>query len=181
MIFLPTLFIKDKNFMKIVCSHYLLLPIKFFMKKCRIPTRCFLFLIIIISQNSLAQNPENWTSSQLTEPSQLAAIMKSNKDVPVIFSIGPAAIIPNSIDIGMVKDEKNLDKFKEHISKLPKSTNILIYCGCCPFAHCPDVRPAIAALQNMHFTNYHLLDLPHNIKTDWIDKGYPVNKINTAK
>jgi hypothetical protein len=25
----------------------------------------------------------------------------------------------------------------------------------------------------MKFTNYHLLNLPHNIKTDWISKGYP--------
>jgi hypothetical protein len=73
----------------------------------------------------------------------------------------------------MVKDEKNLAKFQEQISKLPKSTNILIYCGCCPFEHCPDVRPAITLLQRMQFTNYHLLDLPHNIKTDWIAKGYP--------
>jgi thiosulfate/3-mercaptopyruvate sulfurtransferase len=87
--------------------------------------------------------------------------------------VGPGAIIPNSIEIGMVKDEKNLAKFQEQISKLPKSTNILIYCGCCPFEHCPDVRPAIALLQRMQFTNYHLLDLPHNIKTDWIAKGYP--------
>jgi len=29
-------------------------------------------------------------------------------------------------------------------------------------------------LKSMKFTNYHLLDLPHNIKTDWIAKGYPV-------
>jgi hypothetical protein len=106
----------------------------------------------------------------------LAATLKANKDVPIIFSVGPDAIIPNSIDIGMVKDEKNLAKFKVQISRLSKSDNILIYCGCCPFEHCPNVRPAIAVLQNMQFTNYHLLDLPHNIKTDWIDKGYPVTK-----
>jgi hypothetical protein len=28
----------------------------------------------------------------------------------------------------------------------------------------------------MKFTNYRLLDLPHNIKKDWIDKGYPTVK-----
>ena len=141
---------------------------KYYTIKC-----CFIFLLIISCENSPAQNPENWTSKQLTEPSELAETLKANKNVPVIFSVGPGAIIPNSIDIGMVKDEKNLAKFREQISKLPKSTNILIYCGCCPFEHCPDVRPAIALLQQMKFTNYHLLDLPHNIKTDWIAKGYP--------
>lgn len=143
------------------------------MKKYQIVTYFFFALIITACNNSSAQNPENWTSKQLMEPSELATTLKENKDVPIIFSVGPEAMIPNSVNIGMVKDKDNLAKFKEQISKLPKSANILIYCGCCPFEHCPDVRPAIALLQSMQFTNYHLLDLPHNIKTDWIAKGYP--------
>jgi len=137
---------------------------------------CFILFLIISGRNLFAQNPENWTSKELMSPSALAEVLKADKDVPVIFSVGPSAVIPNSIDIGMVKDEKNLDKFKKQISKLPRSTNILIYCGCCPYEHCPNTRPAIAALQSMKFTNYHLLDLPHNIKTDWIAKGYPVKE-----
>lgn len=144
------------------------------MKKISIAQYFLILLLIISCNNSFAQNPENWTSKQLVAPDALATTLKTNKDVPVIFSVGPGAIIPNSIDIGMVNDEKNLDKFKEQLSKLPKSTNIVIYCGCCPYEHCPDVRPAIATLKSMQFTNYHLLDLPHNIKTDWISKGYPV-------
>lgn len=143
------------------------------MKKFHFIQYCFLILIALSCKNSTAQNPENWTSKQLTEPAALATTLKTHKDVPVMFSVGPAALIPNSIDIGMVKDEANLAKFKAQISKLPKSANILIYCGCCPYEHCPDVRPAIALLKSMQFTNYHLLDLPHNIKTDWISKGYP--------
>lgn len=143
------------------------------MKKYQLLAVCFVIFILSACKNSSGQNPENWTSEQLTEPSALAATLKENKEVPVMFSVGPGAVIPNSIDIGMVKDEDNLVKFRQQISKLPKSTNILIYCGCCPFEHCPNVRPAIALLQKMKFTNYHLLNLPHNIKTDWIAKGYP--------
>jgi hypothetical protein len=135
-----------------------------------------LLITTVLSYAAVAQNPENWTSKQLTQPASLAATLSSGKDLPVIFSVGPGAIIPHSIDIGMVKDEKNLAKLKEQLGKLPASTNILIYCGCCPYERCPDVRPAIALLQAMKFTNYHLLDLPHNIKTDWIAKGYPVAK-----
>ena len=143
------------------------------MKKLITITCCTILFLIGFCKNLSAQNPENWTSKDLTEPSALAATIKSDKHVPLIFCIGPGAVIPHSIDIGMVKDERNLSKFKEEISKIPKSTNILIYCGCCPFEHCPNVRPAIALLQSMQFTNYHLLDLPTNIKTDWIAKGYP--------
>jgi len=124
-------------------------------------------------QQCSAQKPENWTKDQLLEPAVLAKIIESNKDLPMIYCVGPGVVIPNSIDIGMTNDENNLKKFKDSVSNLPRNTNIVIYCGCCPFEHCPNVRPAIALLQQMKFTNYHLLNLPHNIKTDWIQKGYP--------
>ncbi|MEO8765887.1 MAG: rhodanese-like domain-containing protein [Ginsengibacter sp.] len=146
------------------------------MKKHTIIKYSFLLLAFACNKNSFAQNPENWTSKDLIQPAGLAAILKTNKDLPVIFNIGPGAIIPGSVNIGMVKDEKNLAKFKEAISKIAKTAQIVIYCGCCPYDHCPNVRPAIALLQDMEFTNYHLLDLPHNIKTDWIAKGYPVTE-----
>lgn len=135
-----------------------------------------LMLILLIVNNTLAQNPENWTSKQLIEPSELAQVLQSGKDLPVIISVGPGATIPHSIDIGTVKEQENLKKFKKELSTVPKETKIVIYCGCCPFDHCPNVRPAIAVLQDMKFSAYQLLNLPHNIKADWIDKGYPVSQ-----
>jgi len=135
-----------------------------------------LMLILLISDTTWAQNPENWTSRQLIEPSELAQVLQSGKDLPVIISVGPGATIPHSIDIRMVKEQENLKKFKKELSTVPKETKIVIYCGCCPFDHCPNVRPAIAVLKDMKFTTYRLLNLPNNIKADWIDKGYPVSK-----
>ena len=135
-----------------------------------------LMLVLLISNTTWAQNPENWTSGQLIEPSELAQVLQSGKDLPVIISVGPGATIPHSIDIGMVKEQENLKKFKKELSTVPKETKIVIYCGCCPFDHCPNVRPAIAVLKDMKFTTYQLLNLRNNIKADWIDKGYPVSK-----
>ena len=135
-----------------------------------------LMLILLISATTWAQKPENWTSRQLIEASKLAQVLQSAKDLPIIISVGPGATIPHSIDIGMVKEQENLDKFKKELSTVPKETKIVIYCGCCPFDHCPNVRPAIEVLRDMKFTNYQLLNLPNNIKADWIDKGYPVSK-----
>ena len=112
----------------------------------------------------------------MIQPAELAEKISSGKDVPVIISVGPGASIPNSIDIGMVKDKENLEKLKDELKSLPKETKIVVYCGCCPFEHCPNVRPAINVLKELQFTNYKLLNLPHNIKTDWIDKGYQVAK-----
>ena len=127
-------------------------------------------------QKAAAQNPINWTNDQLLQPSELATALKDNKDISVIFSIGPGAIIPHSRDMGMIKEEDNMKKFKQELESLPKDTSIVIYCGCCPYEHCPNVRPAIELLKEMKFTNYKLLDLTHNIKIDWINKGYPTGQ-----
>jgi hypothetical protein len=135
----------------------------------------FFILTLILTgfQPCRAQQSPDWTESQLMAPAALASAIQSGKNIPIIYCVGPGAAIAHSIDIGMTGDSVNLRKFKEVLSKVPRDADIVIYCGCCPFAHCPNVRPAMAVLQEMKFTDYHLLNLPHNIKADWIEKGYP--------
>jgi len=64
---------------------------------------------------------------------------------------------------------------KQELDKLPRDANVVVYCGCCPFAVCPNIRPAFALLNEMKFKNQKLLNLPKNIKVDWIDHDYPVS------
>jgi thiosulfate/3-mercaptopyruvate sulfurtransferase len=124
-----------------------------------------------IKQN---KNQEPWTSGQLMNPADLASVISDPKArKPLIFCVGPGALILGSLDMGPAKEKENLEKFKLQLSKLPKDANIVIYCGCCPFEHCPNIRPAFSLLKEMKFTNAHLLNLEHNIKTDWVAKGYP--------
>jgi thiosulfate/3-mercaptopyruvate sulfurtransferase len=134
------------------------------------------FLSLLFLQKANAQNPTNWTKDQLLEPAELAKTIAANKDIPLIYSVGPGALIPRSVVIGMTNDEKNLAAFKKQLSTTPKGASIVVYCGCCPFEHCPNIRPAINALKELHFTNYKLLNLSQNIKADWIDKGYPLKE-----
>ena len=130
-------------------------------------------LCFLLFTPSLAQEP--WTEKQLMPPLELANLINSSSpEKPVIFSIGVAAVIKGSIDIGPARDKANIDKFRKELGKLPKNSNIVIYCGCCPFMHCPNIRPAFRLLNEMGFTNQKLLNLSTNIKTDWINKGYPV-------
>jgi len=51
---------------------------------------------------------------------------------------------------------------------------MVIYCGCCPFTKCPNIRPAFQQLKKMGFTNVKVLDLPVNLQTNWIAIGYPL-------
>lgn len=137
--------------------------------------RLFCFVVAaLVSAVSCAQNPINWTEKQLMEPAELAAAIKENKNLPTIISIGPGSTIPYSTHIGMVNDKEGLSRLRTLLDKLPKDDKIVIYCGCCPFEHCPNVRPAISALKEKKFTNYFLLNIPKNMKTNWIDQGYPV-------
>jgi hypothetical protein len=119
--------------------------------------------------------PNPWTDSQLLEPSVLAAQIKTGgTDIPLILNIGAVEDIKGATHIGAVNDTKNLEKLKNTVKDLPKNTAIVIYCGCCPFARCPNIRPAFAELVKSGFTNVKLLNLPANLKTNWIGKGYPL-------
>lgn len=139
-----------------------------------------IFVISIItfgSYSNKAYAADPWTASQLLAPAELNKTL-SNPKAPktYIYSIGYQAVIKNSIDIGAGGDKENQKKLKQQLSKLPKDANIVIYCGCCPFDRCPNVRPVFNMLNEMGFKNHKLLNLPKNIKVDWIDKGYSVKK-----
>jgi len=144
-------------------------------------TKILIVLFFTLATSVFADNTftiqsqsDPWTPQQLLAPADLAKVLDNPKEPqPVIFSIGLQAIIKGSIDIGPMTP-KNLNTLKEQLGKLPMHTQIVVYCGCCPFSNCPNVRPAMKLLKEMQFTNYKLLNLPKNVKVDWIDKGYPM-------
>ena len=118
-----------------------------------------------------------WTKNQLMEPAALAALISDPKSPkPVIFNIGVVDNIKGARNMGAASEELTLRKFKKALSTLPKSTTVVVYCGCCPFSPCPNIRPAFKTLQAAGFTNARLLNLQTNLKTDWISKGYPIEK-----
>ncbi|MDR4954069.1 rhodanese-like domain-containing protein [Chryseobacterium sp. ES2] len=122
------------------------------------------------------QKQDPWKDSQLMDPVLLASRIEKNKTKDlVIISVGPEAIIKGSVDIGPTHEPENLEKLRNYLKDIPKNREIVVYCGCCPFVKCPNIRPAFALLIEMGFKNAKLLNLPKNIKTDWLDKDYPTN------
>jgi thiosulfate/3-mercaptopyruvate sulfurtransferase len=118
--------------------------------------------------------PEPWTNSQLIAPADLATkLVHHDTNKPLVYCIGPGALILGSVDMGPAQEKENLEKFKQALEKLPRNADIVIYCGCCPFERCPNIRPAFRLLVEMKFINARLLNLEHNIRTDWVAKGYP--------
>ncbi|MCC6846659.1 MAG: rhodanese-like domain-containing protein [Bacteroidetes bacterium] len=121
--------------------------------------------------------PDPWTEKQLMPPAALAQILNEpNGKKPIVLSIGFGGGIKGSKEIGAADDKEGIENLKKELNNFPKDANIVIYCGCCPFENCPNVRPAFELLNEMKFTNHSLLNLPQNLKADWIDKGYPMER-----
>ncbi len=120
-----------------------------------------------------------WSDSDLIQPAKLAAMLRPGySHQPAIFNIGVMEDIKASTHIGPVSKEENLSRLNEQINLLPKNTLVVFYCGCCPFAKCPNIRPAFLALKKAGFTQAKLLNLPQNLNVDWIKAGYPMkNKL----
>lgn len=117
-----------------------------------------------------------WKETELIEPAVLAVAIKPGNIKGLILNIGAVEDIPGATHIGAVSDRVNMAKLQKILAGLPKNTAIIIYCGCCPFTKCPNIRPAYNELKKLGFSEVKVLDLPKNLKTNWIDQGYPLAK-----
>lgn len=115
----------------------------------------------------------------MIEPNELAAHLAAKKTNPTIIQVGPNTLyrqkhIPGAVYAGPASKPEGIDLLKKAVSGLPTNAEIIIYCGCCPFANCPNVKPAFAQLQQMGYTNVKVMHVETNFATDWANKGYPV-------
>lgn len=132
------------------------------------------FSIVTIVKKKMQKDA--WTQDQLLEPSALASVLNDpTATAPLIFSMGPSGPIKGAVVIGAAEEQSNLDQLKAQLNNVPKDKEVVVYCGCCPFENCPNVRPAMKLLNDLGYTHAKLLNLSTNLKADWIDKGYPMN------
>jgi len=143
-------------------------------------------LILIVSLTAvallvpLAQAADS-TNMQTLTPEELVQALAAKSAKPLLLDVGPhmlflQAHIPGSEYMGAGNTPEGIQHLRERVQKLPKKTAIVLYCGCCPWSHCPNVNPAYDALQQMGFTNVKVLYIANNFGADWVDKGYPVAK-----
>jgi thiosulfate/3-mercaptopyruvate sulfurtransferase len=131
---------------------------------------------------SLSSGDEPWTAKDLITPANFAATLAhAERSKPtVIFAGFPvlyrAAHIPGAILAGPVSKLQGLQQLKTVAHNLPHGQDIVLYCGCCPFSQCPNIRPTFRAMREMGFTHVRVLVLDTNLHTDWVAKGYPVMK-----
>ena len=123
-----------------------------------------------------------WASSQVLQPAGLAGeLSDKNGAPPTIVYVGFHTLfagghIAGASFNGTGSTEQGIAGLKKWAESLPRSTNLVIYCGCCPFEKCPNIRPAYSALSEMGFKKLRVLMIRTNFATDWVDHGYPIQK-----
>ena len=139
------------------------------------------FFVVVTAMAAFAQ-PDPWTTKDLVQPEELAARLKSPKPPkPELFFVGFPVLyrnshIPGAVMAGPASKPDGLEALRTAAASLPRSTELVIYCGCCPFDHCPNIRPAYSELRKMGFTKISVLSIPTNMSKDWISKGYPIER-----
>jgi len=133
-----------------------------------------------VSLAAFAQsNP--WNDAQTVLPAALNAELSNPKTAPTVVFVGfgrlfGAGHIKGAQNHGSGGSPDGLAQIKAWAATLPKTTNLVIYCGCCPMDRCPNVRPVFTALRDMGFTKVRVLILPTDFAKDWAEKGYPYDK-----
>jgi thiosulfate/3-mercaptopyruvate sulfurtransferase len=113
----------------------------------------------------------------LIEPAALAAQLKKG-ETPVLLQVGfrvmyDEAHIPGSLYAGPTGKDEGVALLKQAVASLDREKPLVIFCGCCPWARCPNVANAWKTLTALGFTNLKVLHIADNFGADWAEKGYP--------
>jgi rhodanese-related sulfurtransferase len=113
------------------------------------------------------------------QPAEVAAQLAVKGAHPAILFVGPNVLyrgkhIPGALYAGPASRPEGLDLMKQAVAKMDRNAEIVVYCGCCPWDNCPNVKPAMALLKELGFTHAKAMYLETRFAKDWTEKGYPV-------
>lgn len=150
-------------------------------RNCKIALGMSVVSLILVCASS-AQQADLIPDSQRIKPEDLLKVLQSSKGAkPLLIQVGSHVLymeahIPGSEYLGPAGSASGLEQLRKRVEALPRNKFIVIYCGCCPWTHCPNIKAAYDALNAMGFKNLKVLYIADNFGTDWVNKGYPVAK-----
>lgn len=111
------------------------------------------------------------------EPAELAELVRSGH-APVVLQVGFTKLyaeghVPGAIHAGPMVSADGRALLAKTVARMDRHKLLVIYCGCCPWEKCPNIRAAFAALRRMGFADVKALYLPDNFGVDWVRHGYP--------
>jgi len=120
--------------------------------------------------------------AQLLQPEELNRLLQAKgAEKPLVLQVGSHVLfaeahIQGSEYVGPGSQPAGLQQLQQRVVSLSRKSFIVLYCGCCPWNHCPNIAPAYWQLQNLGFTRVKVLYLANNFGDDWVSKGYPVER-----
>jgi hypothetical protein len=120
--------------------------------------------------------------AELIQPEALNRLLqKAGPQKPLVLQVGSHVLfaqahIVGSEYVGPGSQPAGLQALQDRVTSLARKQFIVLYCGCCPWNHCPNIQPALAKLREMGFTNVKALYLADNFGANWVNKGYPVEQ-----
>jgi thiosulfate/3-mercaptopyruvate sulfurtransferase len=116
--------------------------------------------------------------ASLIQPRELAGLLAGPAaQRPALLHVGfrvlyKAGHIAGSRYFGPASRPEGLQALTDALQKLPPNQPVVLYCGCCPWTDCPNMRPAYAAAASAGRT-VQILYIAKNLQKDWIDEGLP--------
>jgi thiosulfate/3-mercaptopyruvate sulfurtransferase len=139
-----------------------------------------LVLALCLAAASGAVAASQPSGADLIAPAAVAARLSGHASArPSILYVGFGILyrskhMPGAVFAGPAAKPEGMDALKHAAAGLPRDRELIVYCGCCPWDHCPNVRPALDALRAMGFKQVKVVEFPTSFLKDWIEKGYPV-------
>jgi rhodanese-like protein len=127
-------------------------------------------------------NADPWRVGDVVTPKQLADSLNTTHK-PVVVCVGfdflfKVGHVPGAWYKGPASQSQGLENLKAWAKRFDHKKEIVIYCGCCPWKDCPNIRPAFAALKAMGFTHLKVMEIEKDFPTNWTTQGYPTEKGN---
>jgi 3-mercaptopyruvate sulfurtransferase SseA len=113
----------------------------------------------------------------LVQPEALHREVQANPHAALILQVGSRIMfdedhIPGAEYAGPGSRLEGLQALRARVQGLPRTSAMVLYCGCCPWEKCPNVAPAWALLHGMGFTHVRVLYIAQNFGADWVTRGY---------
>jgi 3-mercaptopyruvate sulfurtransferase SseA len=143
-------------------------------------TRRTLLAVVLMALSSAllcAQSASTIPAGVLVQPDALHSELLVNPHATLILQVGSRMLfdeahIPGAEYAGPASTPAGLGVLRTRVNSLSRGASIVLYCGCCPWSHCPNIAPAWNLLHDMGFTSVRVLYIANNFGTDWVAHGY---------
>ena len=141
--------------------------------------RAVMFVLALGAASSCASKaPEVPVTSRIQIDDLARQLADSTAQRPVLLHVGFAPLyrsghIPGSRALGAGNTDQGLSALRQSLEQLPANRQVVLYCGCCPWKDCPNVRPAYEVAKKAGRGDVRVLYVPDNFERDWINRGLP--------